>query len=319
MTDDKEFKQVVRAEARRSGRRYTAVREELRSTPPTTPAAPPLAADELRQRYDAIVETVESWVYGASALVRLVATALLVPGNVLVRALPGNGMTALGQGVAAAIGGQLFSIDGRTGLEPADIAAWRPDDVVVIGHFDGLEPADQVAVIEASGVPAILLAKVHRIADRMPFPPDDDTRERFLFRGELTASDPETELRIVDESRDGSSAGRRTGSVVDLEGLRAMRAAADAVEVPADVRRFVVDTTAALRADADVVIGPSTIAAVAIVKAAAASAAADGRQRATIDDVHGMLVPVLGHRTLFRDGGDGASHDLIERLADARS
>ena len=307
MTNDKEFKQLVRAEARRSGRRYTAVRDEMR--PASTPA--PLEPGDVRARYHAIVDTIESWVYGAPELARLVAAALLVPGNVLVRAMPGNGMSALGQGVAAAIGGQLFSIDGRTGLDPSDVAAWRPDDVVVIAHFDGLERADQVAVIEASNVPAILLAKVHRLPDRMPFPPDDDTRERFLFRAELAPADPDTELRIVDESRNGATVARRTGSVVDLEGLRAMRATAASVDVPADVRRFVVDTTAALRADDDVIIGPSTIAALAVVQAAAAVAAADGRQAASVDDVNAVLLPVLGHRMLYRDGTDGASRDLV--------
>jgi MoxR-like ATPase len=314
VTDDKEFKQLVRAEARRSGRRYTSVREELRGAP----ASEPLDGAEVRARYDAIVETIESWVYGAAELARLVAAALLVPGNVLVRALPGNGMTALGQGVAAAIGGNLFSIDGRTGLDPSDVAAWRPDDVVVIGHFDGLERAAQIAVIEASGVPAILLAKVHRIPDRMPFPPDDDTRERFLFQVDLAPADRDTELRIVDESRSGGSAGRMSASVVDADGLRAMRAAAAAVDVSADMRRFVVDTTAAIRADEDVVIAPSTVAALAVVNAAAAVASADGRKTTSIDDVKTVLIPVLGHRLLLRDQADGTGEGVIERVVARR-
>lgn len=311
MTDDKEFKQLVRAEARRSGRRYTSVREELRSPRESES----LEVSEVRARYDSIVATIESWVYGAPELARFVAAALLVPGNVLVRALPGNGMTALGKGVAAAIGGELFSIDGRTGLDPSDVAAWRPDDVVVIAHFDGLDRASQVAVIEASRVPAILLAKVHRIPDRMPFPPDDDTLERFLFRLELAPADPDTELRIVDESRSGGTHGQMNAPVVDLEDLRSMRAAAADLDVPTEVRRFVVDTTAAIRADENVVIGPSIIAALAVVQAAAALAAASGRTSASIDDVRSALIPVLGHRTLLRESYDGSSHDLIERLS----
>lgn len=218
MTDDKEFKQLVRAEARRSGRPYSAVREELRPA-----AAPvPLDADEVARRFNAVVATIESWVYGASELARLVTAALLVPGNVLIRALPGNGMTALGQGVAAAVGGQLAPVDGRTGLDASVIASWRPDDVVVISHFDGLDRAAQVAAIEASGVPAILLAKVHRIPDRMPFPPDDETLERFLFRLELAPADQDAELRIVEESRsdrppkpDPQARGRPGGASLD--------------------------------------------------------------------------------------------------------
>jgi MoxR-like ATPase len=300
VTDDKEFKQLVRAEARRSG------------GPSSAPA--PIDAIEVARRFDSIVATIESWVYGASELSRLIAAALLVPGNVLVRALPGNGMTALGQGVAAAIGGQLLPIDGRTGLDASDIAAWRPDDVVVISHFDGLDRAAQVAVIDASGAPAVLLAKVHSLPDRMPFPPDDETRERFLFRLELSPADPDTELRIVEESRAQRPTSRMNAAVVDLEGLRSMRAVAATVDVPGDVRRFIVDTTAAIRDDEKVVIGPSTIATLAIVKAAAAVAASRGRRSASIEDVRSVLVPVLCHRMLLRDGAEGACLDLIEGI-----
>lgn len=91
-----------------------------------------------------------------------------------------------------------------------------------------------------------------------------------------------------------------------------MRAAVAAVDVPVDVRRFVVETTAALRAEENVLIGPSTIAALAVVKAAAAVAAARGQQSAAIEDVVSVLVPVLGHRLLLRDGAEGACRDLIE-------
>ncbi|HUP85022.1 MAG TPA: hypothetical protein VM143_05060 [Acidimicrobiales bacterium] len=149
----------------------------------------------------------------------------------------------------------------------------------------------------------------------MPFPPDDDTVERFLFCVELAPTDPDTELRIVDESRSGGSHGRLHTPVIDLEGLRSMRAAATAVDVPTEVRRFVVDTTAAIRAAENVVIGPSTIAALAVVQAAAALAAANGRNSASIDDVRSVLIPVLGHRTLLREAVDGSSRDLIERIS----
>ena len=77
--------------------------------------------------------------------------------------------------------------------------------MVVISHFDGLEPASQVAVIEAGNVPAIVLVKVHPIANRMPYPPHDDIHERFLLHVNLGPADPETELRIIDEARRGSS------------------------------------------------------------------------------------------------------------------
>lgn len=125
--------------------------------------------------------------------------------------------------------------------------------------------------------------------------------------------EPDVELRIVEESRSGRATRAMNEPVVNLDGLLAMRAAAAAVDIPTDVRRFVVETTAAIRADENVVIGPSTIAAVAVVKAAAAIAAAHGRRSASIDDVASVLVPVLDHRLLLRSPADGAGRELIER------
>src|SRR5207248_11075576 len=109
----------------------------------------PMARPIVKQRYDGIGDVSESWCYGDPQLPRLVALAMLVPGNVLVHGMPGNGMTALGNGVAAAIGGNLFPIDGRTGIDQSDIAAWRPDDVGGISPLHRLEPASQVARHEA--------------------------------------------------------------------------------------------------------------------------------------------------------------------------
>lgn len=311
MTDDKDFKQLVRDEARRSGRTYTDVRAEMRPTPPG--AVEPLDPSELRDRFDAIVDVIETWAYGKHEQIRLVATALLVPGPVLLRGAPGNGMTALGQGVAAAIGGHLVSIDGRTGLDAGETARWRADDVVVISHFDGLEPAAQVAVIEGARAPAIVLAKRHPIADRMPFPPDDDTRERFLFGLDLGYSDADTELRIVNEIRDGGTAPR--GAVTDVAELAAMRAAVRAVVIPDEVRRFTVDTVAATRDDAAVLIGASTVATLSLVNAAAAATVANGRDRATVDDVRAVLEPILAHRVVFRDEDDADIVALVARVS----
>jgi MoxR-like ATPase len=212
-------------------------------------------------------------------------------------------MTALGQGFAAAIGGRLVSVDGRTGFDRGETAAWRGDDVVVISHFDGLDPAAQVAVVEAGRRPAIVLAKRHPIANRMPFPPDDDTRERFLFGGDLDYGDTETELRIVNEVRDrdgDSSSGQ--AAAIDLRELHAMRAAAAGVDIPADVRRHAVEAVAATRTDPDILLGASAVATLALVQAAAAAAITSGRARSTVGDVDDMLEPILSHRLVYREG-----------------
>ena len=297
MTDDKHFKHRVREEARRTGRRYTEVRGELRPSAAPDPG-PVSGADAGRagaERFRSIVEVIESWVYGQPEVVELAALGLVAQGTLLLRGGTGHGMMALAKGVAAAIGGEVVAVDGRTGLSPESVAGWGPGDVVVISHLDGLSPADQVAVVEARERPALLLAKVHPVAGRMPHPPDDDVRERFTFGAALRSLDGETELRIVNEVRDGTAAPVRRAAV-DAVGLAALRTAVAAVDVPEEVRRHAVAVVDATRHDPAVLVGASPVATMDLVRAAAARAGAAGRAVATVDDVDALREAVLGHR-----------------------
>jgi MoxR-like ATPase len=320
VTDDKDFKQLVRAEARRSGRRYTDVRSELRSPEgggggrgDGDGGGVGLRADGIAERFAEVVAAMETWFYGPPDASRLVALALVVPGNVLVRTAPGNGMTVLGQSVAAAIGGRLVSIDGRGGFGDDPPATWTKDDVVVIGHLDGMQPGDQAAVVQGSARAAVVLAKRHPIAERMPYPPDDETRERFLFGFDLADIDLETQRRILDQARDHTSAPHRE-RVVSTDELARWREAAAAVELPDDVRSAIVSVVDAARKDPVVLIGPSTVATLALAQAAAASALVDGRDSATVADVAGLLHAVFAHRIVLRTDDPGGVDAVIDRL-----
>src|SRR5205085_12372524 len=107
--------------------------------------AGPMSPEEVARRVEAIEGVARRWLYDKPEALHLVALALLVPGNVLFSGLSGTGITAMGKGVAAAIGGRLVAIDGRTGFDPTEAMEWRAGDVVLISHFDGLDPALQVA------------------------------------------------------------------------------------------------------------------------------------------------------------------------------
>lgn len=321
VTEDKNFKHLVRDEARRSGRPYTEVRADLRPPAEQPPPARPMDPTEVAERFEAIVSAIDSVLLGKHEMVRLLTTALLVPGNVLLTDVAGNGMTILGRGVAAAINGRLVAIDGRTGFHPAEVADWRADDVILVSHLDGLEPSAQVAIIEAGDTPAIVIAKRHPIPSRMPHPPDDDTRERFLLGLQLGYADSETEMEIVAE-RETIAARRAVSSgstlsapsaAIDAIGLAAMRSAAATVKTPDDVRRFAVDAIAATRDDPALALGGSTVTTVALVRSAAAAAIADGRNEATIADARRVLLPVLAHRVVFKPGVEADLGSVIER------
>jgi MoxR-like ATPase len=314
VTDDKDFKHLVRAEARRTGRRYTDVRAELRSPEGGGGGAATRSAGDVAATFTEIVDAMETWFSGPPHAARLVALALVVPGNVLVRTAPGNGMTVLGQSVEAAIGGRLVSIDGRGGFGADGPETWGPADVVVISHLDGMQPGEQAAVVQGSGRAAIVLAKRHPIAERMPFPPDDETRERFLFGFDLADLDQKTQRKILDDFRDRTGSPRRD-AVVSTDELARWRAAAAEVELPDNVRAAIVTVVDAARKDPAVLVGPSTVATLGLAQAAAAAALVAGRTTATIADVDGLLHPVFAHRIVLRSpDAEGGVDAVVDRL-----
>jgi MoxR-like ATPase len=70
------------------------------------------------------------------------------------------------------------------------------------------------------------------------------------------------------------------------------------VRVQEDVRRYLVKVTRATRADADVRLGASPRATLALHRAAQAWAAIQGREYVLPDDVKRLAVPVLAHRLI---------------------
>jgi MoxR-like ATPase len=271
--------------------------------------------DRVAAKFGAIVDVIREWIYDKEDVVRLAALGLIAPGNLLVFGVAGNGMTALGKGVAAAIGGRVVSVDGRTGLAPEDVAQWSADDVVLISHFDGLTPAQQVAVIEAGERPALVLAKCNPLPERAPHPPDDEIRDRFMFGAPFGYVDVPTEMRIIAEFRGGHDR-KTTSPAVSREDLAAIRAAVAVVDVPSPIRRLVAGVSRSTRDDPDVLLPASTVATLDLVRAACGRAASQGRPRVTTTDVRAVAPGVFGHRLVLAPGSSCELADVIRRCCE---
>ena len=87
-------------------------------------------------------------------------------------------------------------------------------------------------------------------------------------------------------------------TVVTCEEVLAAVAEASRVRVQDDVRHYLVKVTRATREDADVRLGASPRATLALHRAAQAWAAMQGRDFVLPDDVKYLAVPVLAHRLI---------------------
>jgi len=122
--------------------------------------------------------------------------------------------------------------------------------------------------------------------------------DRFLLRIEMGYPDLDAEVEIV--ALDGAGpTPDDLEPVIDPETLSAVIASVRSVYVDEAVMTYAVRLAAATRLHSAVRYGASPRGSIALIRAARAIAATDGRSFVTPDDVKGIAHPVLAHRLVL--------------------
>ena len=283
-------------------------------------------ASEIADRFVANIETV---VYGKRAEIRLVLTALMCGGHVLLEDVPGTAKTVLARAIAGTIEGATPGrIQCTPDLQPTDVTGLSIFDqrsrdfefragpifanVVLVDEINRATPKTQSALLEAMAEhqvtvdgatrelpsPFLLLATENPIEYEGTFPLPEAQLDRFFLRTALGYPEIEDELRILAEQRfHHPLADLRP--VVDVDEINDLREAAQHVYVDEVLQRWVVELVRASRGSEAVVIGSSVRGSLALERAARAWALVDGRSFVMPEDIERLFVPVLAHRVVF--------------------
>ena len=281
---------------------------------------------------DRFVANIETVVYGKRDEIKLVLTALLCGGHVLLEDVPGTAKTVLARAFAGTIDGATPSrIQCTPDLQPTDVTGLSIFDqrtrdfefragpifanVVLVDEINRATPKTQSALLEAmaehqvtvDGVtrelptPFLLLATENPIEYEGTFPLPEAQLDRFFLRTALGYPEIDDELRILAEQRFHHPLGD-LGPVVTVDDVNALRAAAQHVYVDDVLQRWVVELVRATRHHDAVVIGSSVRGSLALERAARAWALIDGRSFVVPEDIERLFVPVLAHRVVFTPG-----------------
>jgi len=282
---------------------------------------------ELAAQIAKIEANVTSVVEGKQNVVRLALIALLAEGHLLLEDVPGVGKTLLAKAIGRSIDCTVRRVQFTPDLLPSDITGvtvynqergtfeFKPGAVfanIVLGdEINRAGPKTQSALLEAMeertvsldgvthelDVPFMVIATQNPIELEGTYPLPEAQRDRFLMRLSIGYPSAEAELEVLDVHGRGDR----------LADLRPVAHASDVAQMIATVKevhaadplkRYVVDFVRATREHPALELGASPRAALALLRAARAQAASNGRDYVIPDDVKALVQPVLAHRLI---------------------
>jgi len=292
---------------------------------------------------------------GQGEVIDQVLVGLIAGGHVLIEGVPGLGKTLLVQALARTFEGTFARIQFTPDLMPADVTGhviYNPKSerfVVRSGPvFTNLLLADEINRAPAKTQSALLevmqerqvtiegktlevpspfmtLATQNPIEQDGTYPLPEAQLDRFLLKISMDYPAHEEELSIVHAVTDGGVGQDLDVSgvhpIADAEQVLALQRASAGVLADARVTDYAVRITRATRDWQGITVGAGPRGAIAIVRAARATALLDGRDYTTPDDVRHVALPALRHRIVSSPelelegrGPDDALGEILSRL-----
>jgi MoxR-like ATPase len=306
--------------------------------PPTHPRSQSCDVQVLARR---LSDSLSITIAGRSEQIRQALVVVLAGGHLLIEDVPGVGKTLFAQSLATSIGGTLSRVQGTNDLLPGDVLGFLAPsvdrsrfefrhgpifaNVVLFDELNRTTPRTQSALFEVmeearvsvdgasvpTPQPMVLIATKNPTDQVGTAQLSEGAADRFMLSISLGQASADEELAVV-TGRVGRGNISRLEPVCTPDQLVAAQAVVRAVHLPDVVGRYAVELTRATRTHPHVRLGASTRAAVAMVAAARANAAIEGRDFVTPDDVHRHAVAVLAHRLRTVDGDSTSARGVAQ-------
>ncbi|MGJ7030529.1 AAA family ATPase [Niabella hirudinis] len=286
---------------------------------------------ELNEAVMKITGEIKKIIIGQDEMVRLIITALLADGHVLIQGVPGVAKTLTAKLVARAVNAVFSRIQFTPDLMPSDVIGtpvFNPADarfefkkgpvfgnIILVDEINRAPAKTQAALLEVMeerqisvdgktytmDAPFMVIATQNPIEQEGTYRLPEAQLDRFLFKIEVPYPTEEEELRIL-------SRFHQLGNQPALDLIRQTLTATQINQLRQQVKEIIIEEKLLgfiaklihqTRNHKAVYLGASPRASLSIMNAAKAMAAISGRDFVTPDDILMVAAPVLRHRIIL--------------------